>query len=321
MALVPDIIQMVVECLVEDFANEIAEPLNNQRISRLSVVCQDWGKRLRPILFRQILIVSKDDLTTLVHLIASPHSRLINIIGAVDVMPMRERLLDVPWLHLIPATLRCKTRALYLDHPLGGAYPPSLSSIHPALPRGLPRCFASYTVLHLHKHYFKSFSELSRLVSGMPKLQELELRFVGLGSPTLGERRSRSIRPRNLTTIRTTNLLQVWDLSRLSPQAPSIATEHNINASVGQTVRLSCATLPQDEFKDLEETVLAVARVFNVGYGDKGSIILASDINSPAGHTASQLVRMSSSSYIFEDHTFLPQNILLWSQLGPTPSA
>ena len=143
-------------------------------LSYCSLTCRYWSKIFRSYIFFEVKLQASEDVTDLSSLIEAPGSQ---IRGFIEVLQVTLQDWTIPWLHHISALtekLPNFSRAtLDFETPLYGVSIGSLTTLHPLLPATLPAHFSNFASLTLSANEFNNFSELMRLVRGLPALQDI----------------------------------------------------------------------------------------------------------------------------------------------------
>ncbi|PSR72232.1 hypothetical protein PHLCEN_2v11824 [Hermanssonia centrifuga] len=161
-----------------------------------SLVSRTWATIIRPAIFETLSLRCIEDLQFLQSLADTPTSVVKDYVKHLFLAP---RMRCTPWLHLV-ATLasslpHCRNIEVFYFAPLTlhGLALRSFSSVHALLPRALPSTYSNFRKLSLNNHHFRAFSELLRLVGGIPALEELVCWDVAWPSPPLREPQAQAL--------------------------------------------------------------------------------------------------------------------------------
>lgn len=144
-------------------------------LSQCSLTCRYWCGIFRRYIFFEISLHSQHDISELWSLVSSSQSDIGSFVEVLRVDHQEQGA--GPWLHHIYGLTQilpnCKRVTLRFDSPLFGTSVRALTTLHPLLPSIVPAHFSSFSSLTLSTHRFNDFSELLRLVRGVPALQDL----------------------------------------------------------------------------------------------------------------------------------------------------
>ena len=143
-------------------------------LSNCSLTCRYWSKIFRSYIFFEISLHSYADLTDFTSLLEAPHSDVRNF---VEVLRVVQHDWTIPWLHHIsPLTEKLPNFSrvtLNFERPSFGTSVRTLTTLHPLLPSSIPAYYSNFASLTLAEHNFNDFSELIRLVRGLPALKDI----------------------------------------------------------------------------------------------------------------------------------------------------
>ena len=172
--------------LVQQILDELrADPsLSKHDQAVYSTVCRHWADAIRPHIFQDIGINSRESLIALSALTEHPASRAKSYIDRVTLVPTVSSSKAAPFLHLltihvghrVDGTTTSQIRIqLKITGPLPQHYSNTMRSIHWQLPRTVPRvCSFGIARLILENISFKTFYDLLNVVLELPTLTKFE---------------------------------------------------------------------------------------------------------------------------------------------------
>ncbi|KIP10155.1 hypothetical protein PHLGIDRAFT_125805 [Phlebiopsis gigantea 11061_1 CR5-6] len=143
-------------------------------LSHCSLTCRYWSNIFRSYIFFEVKLKCSEDVTELSSLIEAPGSQIRTFI---EVLQVTLQDWTIPWLHHISSLTEKLPKfsrvTLDFEKPPFGLSISSLTTLHPLLPTTLPAHFSNFASLSLSANEFNNFSELMRLVRGLPALQDI----------------------------------------------------------------------------------------------------------------------------------------------------
>lgn len=186
----------VLDMLAEDASTDVRDKRRERKrvISSVSLVCASWARHIRPLLFTNIVLRSREDVAFFSTMLRSSSSR--KIAQAVLHLEVQEgpkfllglRLAGRTFKYRLPSLLSIRC-GLALDNchaELESSVSP-LPVIDATIPLELRRDgFGTVTRLELFYYRFTNFNAFARLVHGFASLEELNC--VGISWPSGGQR-------------------------------------------------------------------------------------------------------------------------------------
>ncbi|KAJ3555686.1 hypothetical protein NM688_g2440 [Phlebia brevispora] len=155
---------------------------SKRELGQISLVCRRWAKHIRPMIFAQIKLRTRDDAHTLLRFLRCPASVMSGYIHELDLKLSVSSYPYLPWVHAVCSVILPR---LATTHPrmlltVQGPLPHGkvMKGIHDMLPRSYPYFSSGLQELSLANSRFKSFAHLMRMVSDMPALENVDLTKV-----------------------------------------------------------------------------------------------------------------------------------------------
>ncbi|PSR72272.1 hypothetical protein PHLCEN_2v11864 [Hermanssonia centrifuga] len=175
-----EILQFVLDALHLTIDEDDSGDTNEYKrtINSCALTCRYWSRVCCPYLFESITIRSKEDLNTLLDLMARPDSHIPSSILRLEIWEGS----DV-WAHNVAMSLASKLPKLEtVTHERMGD--PTWKNAQRRTPPQISRSSAFYsayqvvTTLVLKNHHFSSFAALTQLVKALPKLDVLKCEYL-----------------------------------------------------------------------------------------------------------------------------------------------
>lgn len=237
-----ELLSLIVCCIAETdgrvihFKHETRQKRRSRRkvLARLCLVCKLWSARLRPILFRTLVLRSIEDVRSLDAFLCDPHSATSSVFGLIQEVWVHRVLFphSHEWLHYLHG-LTSRHQAIriscyierWTDDPesieSSTASPTSSWTPFAFIPP-VPPSYVRLRRLELHNIHFESTTDFARLIDNFSTLESCDCSSLSfLHVPPCGDRQSRrrrrhASRPLRKLAIRDTQQMATYDLAKLA---------------------------------------------------------------------------------------------------------
>lgn len=171
----------------EDWERAWGEGLRD--LKSCSLVCVDWANRCRPVMpWKGITVRLQEQMESLDFYAKHGSKRLVPIASLIPWWELEQTWASRSWCHLRynssfrlmnPEGLRADAYNVKLQGPVPSSLPVfALHSPHWSLPRSMPACYTSFSLLRLTDIHFPSLSSLFKLVRHFKSLRWLYLQKI-----------------------------------------------------------------------------------------------------------------------------------------------